>query len=74
VAATVAPFDEGTAPDFTGVGRAEAEAVLEQIGATPLIVESANAAPAGTIFDQSPAPGEELLEGDVVTLFVSQGS
>lgn len=71
--ATVAPFDEGTAPDFTGVSRAEAEAVLEEIGATPLIVESANDAPAGTVFDQSPAPGEDLQDGDVVTLFVSQG-
>lgn len=71
--ATVAPFDEGTAPDFTGVTREEAQRVLTEIGATPLIVEAADSSPAGLIFDQSPAPGSDLGAGDVVTLFISRG-
>jgi cytoskeletal protein RodZ len=71
--ATVPPFDEGTAPDFTGVTRDEAQRVLTQVGATPLIVEAADSSPAGVIFDQSPAPGSDLQEGDVVTLFISRG-
>ncbi|MEX2031723.1 MAG: helix-turn-helix domain-containing protein, partial [Dehalococcoidia bacterium] len=47
--ATVPPFDEGTAPDFSGVTRDEAQRVLTQIGATPLIVEAADSTPAGLI-------------------------
>jgi hypothetical protein len=71
--ATVPPFDEGAAPDFTGVTREEAQRVLSDIGVTPLIVEAADASPAGLIFDQSPAPGSDLQEGDVMTLFISRG-
>jgi cytoskeleton protein RodZ len=71
--ATVAPFEQGTAPDFTGVTRDEAQRVLNEIGATPLIVEAADSSAAGLIFDQSPAPGGDLGAGDVVTLFISRG-
>ncbi len=71
--ATVPPFDANTAPDFTGVNREEAQRVLAEIGATPLIVEASDGAAAGTVFDQSPAPGADLREGDVVTLFISSG-
>lgn len=69
----VPPFDPGRAPDFTGVSRTEAQRVLTEIGATPLIVEAASTTPAGLIFDQSPAPGAPLGSGDVVTLFISRG-
>lgn len=70
---TVPPFDDGTAPDFSGVSRTEAQQVLDDLGVTPLIVEAFDATPAGLVFDQSPAPGATLREGDVMTLFVSQG-
>ena len=71
--ATVPPFEEGEAPDFSGVTRAEAQRVLDTLGVTPVIVEAFDSSPAGLIFDQSPAPGSSLREGDVMTLFVSQG-
>ncbi|MEX2373809.1 MAG: helix-turn-helix domain-containing protein [Dehalococcoidia bacterium] len=71
-AATIPPFEEGEAPDFTGVSREEAEQVIEDIGATPLIVEAAANAPAGTVFAQTPEPGGELGPGSVMTLFVAQ--
>ena len=71
-AATVPPFERGTAPDFTGVTRVEAQRVLVELGVTPVIVEAVDEATAGLVFDQSPAPGTPLRAGDVVTLFVSQ--
>lgn len=71
--ATVPPFEDGTAPDLTGVSRVEAQQLLETLGVTPLIVEAFDNSPAGLIFDQSPAPASTLREGDVMTLFVSQG-
>ncbi len=72
--ATVPPFDEGETPDFTGVSREEAERVLDEIGVSPFIVEASDAAPAGTVFNQSPSPGTALQDGDVVTLFISSGA
>jgi cytoskeletal protein RodZ len=69
----VPEFEPGTTPDFTGIARAEAQRVLQEFGVTPLIVEAADGSPAGLVFAQSPAPGTALREGDVVTLFVSQG-
>ena len=71
--ATVPSFEDGTAPDFTGVARTEAQRVLDTLGVTPLIVEAFDSMPAGLVFDQSPAPGASLREDDVMTLFVSQG-
>lgn len=72
-AATVPPFEAGRTPNFIGVSRAEAERVLRAAGATPLIVEAANEAPAGTVFDQDPEPGAALADGAIVTLYLSQG-
>lgn len=72
-AATVPPFETGRTPNFIGVPRAEAERVLRAAGATPLIVEAANAAPAGTVFNQDPEPGAALADGAIVTLYLSQG-
>lgn len=71
--ATVPPFEEGTAPDFAGVTREEAQAVLANLDVTPLFVDSSSEAPAGVVFDQSPSPGTELEPGDVITIFVSTG-
>ena len=67
------PFEDGSAPDFTGVARDEAQEVLDTLGVTPLIVEAFDNSPAGLVFDQSPAPGSSLRDGDVMTLFISQG-
>ena len=71
--ATVPPFEAGTAPDFTGVSRATAQATIATLDLTPLFVDAASEAPAGTIFDQSPSPGTQVEDGDVITLFVSTG-
>lgn len=71
--ATVPPFDEGTAPNFTGVTRETAQATLDTLGVSPLFVDSASEAPTGTVFDQSPSPGTALQPGDVITLFISTG-
>lgn len=70
--APVPDFEPGTTPNFIGVASQAAQDVLEDLGVTPLLVEAASDAPAGTVFGQSPEAGEELQEGDVVTLFVSQ--
>jgi serine/threonine-protein kinase len=61
------------APNVVGLSREQASAALERAGLTPLIFESANAAPAGEVFRQSPPVGFAVKPGDVVTLFVSQG-
>lgn len=73
ITATIPPFDPGTAPDFTGVTRETAQATLATLEVTPLFVDAASDAPAGTIFDQSPSPATDLQPGDVITLFVSTG-
>jgi len=71
--ATVPPFQAGETPNFIGVTRAEAERVLEGLCVTPLIVQAANAAPVGTVFEQQPTAGAALPEGSIVTLYTSQG-
>lgn len=71
--ATVPPFEEGIAPDFSGVPRAEAQAVLANLEVTPLFVDGSSEAPAGVVFDQTPSPGTEIEPGDVITIFVSTG-
>jgi cytoskeleton protein RodZ len=70
---TVPPFEDGETPDFRGVSRDEAERVIAEIGAVPLLIEAQNTAAPGTVFDQTPAPGEPLEEGDGITLFISVG-
>ncbi len=65
---------EKPAPDLVGATREAATAALNVAGLTPLIFESPNAAPAGTVFRQSPTGGTSVRPGDVITLFVSQGS
>lgn len=64
----------GEAPDVVGISREAATAVLDRAGLTPLIFESANAAPAGQVYRQSPAAGSPVKRGDLITLFVSQGT
>jgi hypothetical protein len=71
--ATVPPFEVGEAPNFIGVDRETAEAMLDQLGLRAVVIEGGNEAPAGQVFDQSPQPGAPIEAGDDVTLNVSTG-
>lgn len=70
-ATSSASFD---APNLVGGTREVATQTLERAGLAPLIFESQNTAPAGTVFRQSPGAGAPVKRGDVITLFVSQGA
>lgn len=72
-ATEVPPFDIGTTPDFTGVRRETAVALLEQLGLVPFVAETVSEQPAGVVFRQSPQPGAAIAAGDVITLVVSLG-
>jgi beta-lactam-binding protein with PASTA domain len=67
----VPPFADGEMPDFHGVEREAAEALLDELGVRFVVVEVANAAPAGRVFAQTPEPGAQL-DPDA-TLVVSSG-
>ena len=70
----VASFEPGTAPDFEGIERDVAAALIEELGLELAIVETYSATtPAGRVFEQAPAPGAELEAGDLITLVVSRG-
>lgn len=71
---TVPPFQPGRMPNFIGVRRDAAEAVLQQQGIEFIEVRAGHeSAPADQVFAQSPSPGSALRPGDVVTLVVSRG-
>jgi penicillin-binding protein 1A len=58
--------------DVVGLMLAEAEKILETAGFKVTAVDDATSlAPAGTVTDQSPAPGTEVLHGATLTLTVS---
>lgn len=60
-------------PDLTGQTLAEAIAIIEDSGATYLVVRTPEGDfPSGQVIDQSPGPGEAIGPGDVVTLTVAQ--
>jgi beta-lactam-binding protein with PASTA domain len=62
-------------PDFRGVQRAEAERVLQDLGLSFVVIQVAtDAAPAGVVFDQAPAPGDSTSNSGDVTLIVSQSA
>ncbi len=71
-AGTVPPFDVGETPNFIGVDRATAQALLTQLGLQFVVIEIAtDEAPAGAVFRQAPDPGSPIEAGDSVTLIVS---
>ena len=71
---TVPLFEQGTTPDFGGVERAVAAALIEELGLELAIVEThSTTMPAGRVFEQAPAAGAEVETGEVVTLVISQG-
>jgi transcriptional regulator with XRE-family HTH domain len=70
----VPDFRAGETPDFTGVPRDDAIALLRDLGYRPVVVETPDASVAsGRVIRQAPSPGATLDPGEVVTLFVSSG-
>ena len=70
----VPAFEEGTTPNFVGVDRDVAVAVIERLELEFTIVETPSAtAPAGRVIQQAPEAGEPIEAGEAVTLVVSQG-
>jgi len=71
----IPPFADGTIPDFTGVDRVTAIALLEELGLEIQIIETANVrVPAGQIFQQAPEPKAAISPGEPVTLVISSGA
>jgi transcriptional regulator with XRE-family HTH domain len=71
---TVPLFEQGTTPNFQGVERAVAAALIEELGLELAVVEThSTTMPTGRVFEQAPAPGAEIETGEVVTLVISQG-
>lgn len=62
----------GEVPNLVGLTRDQASKAVTDAGLAPLVFEATNTAPAGQVFQQSPAPGTALAPGSTVTLFVSQ--
>ncbi|MDZ4177825.1 MAG: PASTA domain-containing protein, partial [Coriobacteriia bacterium] len=60
-------------PSIVGAQQPEAVASLEALRFTVTIVSQDNAAPQGTVLDQSPAGGEMMVPGTAITLTVSTG-
>lgn len=67
------PVKTTTVPDLKGRTREEAEKLLEEAGLVGVASEASNDAEEGTVFEQSPAKGEEVEEGLTVTYTVSTG-
>ncbi len=73
-AGTVPPFEVGETPNFIGVDRETAQALLTQLGLQFVVIEIAtDEAPPGKVFRQAPDPGSSIEAGDSVTLIVSSG-
>ena len=72
--ATVAPFEIGETPNFIGVDRDTARALITQLGLEVVLIEVVTAdTPAGQVFGQAPDPGTAIEAGGVVQLIVSKG-
>lgn len=66
--------EDGTMPDVSFYTAAEARAMLEQLGAVVTVGEEYSSDVAeGIVIRASVGYGEPLVEGDAVTLYVSQG-
>jgi hypothetical protein len=60
-------------PDLVGLTEQEAVSIIEETGATPLIVGTQEGdIPVGQVVAQSPEEGAEVGAGDLVTITVSQ--
>ena len=67
------PVQTTKVPNLSGRTRDEAEELLKEAGLTGNASEASNDAEEGTIFEQSPAAGEEVEEGSTVSYTVSTG-
>jgi eukaryotic-like serine/threonine-protein kinase len=65
--------DEKAVPSVTSQPLDTAVSRLQDEGFKTDIVNRANAAPRGTVFEQRPSAGTELEEGDTVTILASTG-
>ena len=66
------PTARSGCPDVLTLQQAEAEQAITDAKFTPVVVESSNTTePAGTVIQQIPEAGEELSEGQQVTIVVS---
>jgi eukaryotic-like serine/threonine-protein kinase len=65
--------EEKAVPAVTSQPLGVAVSRLEDEGFKTDIVNQANAAPRGTVFEQRPSAGTELEEGSTVTIFASKG-
>ncbi len=63
----------GTVPSVLGQTQQQAQTTLIQLGFTATFTQVPNAAPAGTVVQQSPAPGSPAAPGTAVTVSVSSG-
>lgn len=75
---SVVLFVNGTAsaatiPSVIGQTQQQATTTLTQLGLTPSFTQVADAAPAGTVVQQTPAPGSPAAPGTTVTVSVSTG-
>jgi hypothetical protein len=72
--ATVPPFELGETPNFIGVDSETAQVLLTTLGLRFVVIEvDTSDAPAGTVFAQTPEPGEPIDASGDVTLIVSKG-
>ena len=60
-------------PNVKGMTQDDAQSKITGAGFTVTVEKLANAAPAGTVYDQSPDPGIQLGIGQPVKIFVSTG-
>lgn len=60
-------------PDVRSMPFEEAQVALQGAGFAVLRQDAFNEAPAGTVLDQTPKPGEQVEKGSQATLTVSQG-
>jgi hypothetical protein len=72
--ATVPPFELGETPNFIGVDSETAQVLLTTLGLRFVVIEvDTSDAPAGTVFAQTPEPGDPIDASGDVTLIVSKG-
>ena len=73
-ASVLASTPEGTMASFAGVSLDDSLAFLKERNLSYLVIEAADPnVPAGTVTNQSPAPGARTADGMIVTLTVSAG-
>ncbi len=62
-------------PDVTGMAEVDAQTALQRASLAPKTVQQDynDKVPAGSVFNQNPAPGRKVRQGSVVSLYISLG-